>query len=740
MPKKKAEISCILGIFLLALLLRMYVFISLPKRSITDDAYEYNYIAQNIASAIKGEQLEDKNKFLFLGARRGWLYPLFIAGVYKAFGPHVLYVRLVQVIIDSLTCLLIYCIGSDMFNKKVGVTAAFLSSLYPGFLYYSTALYQETTTIFLLTLYILFLCRAISQKKLFFYFISGILVTIISFYRSGFLFFSLLNIPTLLFILWLFYKKFFLPFFLCFFTGSICMLIIYGTLSYVVSRTFTLNKPSTTWLFYETIHRDGWVADTFSPTPTEELNEIAKEYSYPISMGNKAQRFPPEVYIKAGIRHILKDPLEYLSQLIKRFKRLWMYVETYPGRWHSSRVWSQLVFHRFLILLGLFGIPLSLTMWHHSWPFYLIFLYITYAYIPIIGLPRYAVPAMPFIIILAAYALFFLIEVIKTEGKRLFAFKLFLICITTVVISSILYYMGVPMLLTLFPQVPPPFFYTTTILLMNLLFIIIAYWGYLVFNIRFKNMSRSLFVVSFPLAIVMLLYNNGALTSKTWHEWETPLYSHHQKIKQIILLPNDFNLDDYWKANVMIDMFPGGGQEYNFHVKVNGQQIKVYQGGIKAREGKFDHKFFGFYKSFFFDTYKLSHEDLRQWYEIALPLHFLKKNSTLVVECSLSGTVEYEKNYAMVFGDYTTSVSENLFEGPCFPRSDLDTALGKIMPYSGDYRFEKVTKLSSRRTISEYYDGFEWQQKDLSSSRGIQSGSYRIRIELIDREGYQIIL
>ena len=253
-------------------------------------------------------------------------------------------------------------------------------------------------------------------------------------------------------------------------------------------------------------------------------------------------------------------------------------------------------------------------------------------------------------------------------------------------------------------------------------------------------MSRSLFVVSFPLAIVMLLYNNEALTSKTWHEWESPLYSHHQKIKQIILLPSDFNLDDYWKANVMIDMFPGGGQEYNFHVKVNGQQIKVYQGGIKAREGKFDHKFFGFYKSFFFDTYKLSHEDLRQWYEIALPLHFLKKNSTLVVECSLSGTVEYEKNYVMVFGDYTTSVSENLFEGPCFPRSDLDTALGKIMPYSGDYRFEKVTTLSSRKTISEYYDGFEWQQKDLSSSRGIQSGSYRIRIELIDREGYQIIL
>jgi len=383
---------------------------------------------------------------------------------------------------------------------------------------------------------------------------------------------------------------------------------------------------------------------------------------------------------------------------------------------------------------------LSLTVWHHSWLFYLIFLYITCIYTLIIGLPRYAVIAMPFVIILAVYALFSLTEILKNKGKRLIFSKPFLLCITTVVILSILYHLGVPMLLALLPQVSPLFFYTITILFMNLLLIATACLGYHILNLRFKNISRSFYITAFPLVTVMLLYNNEALTSKTWHEWETPLYAKHQKIKQTILLPHDLALDGYRKANVMIDMFTGGGQGYNFHIKVNGQQIKVYQDGIKAREGKFDNKFFGFYKSFFFETYKLSPEDLRQWYEIALPLHFLKRNSTLVVECYLTGTVEHEKNYVIVFGDYTTGIDKNRFEGPCFPRSDSDTTIAKVMPYSGDYRFERTTPLSSEKTTSEYYNGLKWQHNDLSNSGGIQSGSYRIRVELIGKDGSQVIL
>lgn len=258
-------------------------------------------------------------------------------------------------------------------------------------------------------------------------------------------------------------------------------------------------------------------------------------------------------------------------------------------------------------------------------------------------------------------------------------------------------------------------------------------------NLKCKSTSRSIYTTAFPLVIVLVLYNNGALTSNTWHEWETPLYTPSQKIKQTIMLPENFNNDEYSQASIVIDMLGEQGYHYSFEIKVNGEQIKYYQDGLKVKEGKFDKKFLGLYKSFLFDTYKLTPEDLRQWYEIELPLHFLKNTALLVIECSLGETEDKKKNSVIVFGDYHTTSDTKLFEGPCIPRSDEDTSFTKIMPYSGDYRDERVTHLNSKETISEYYDGRNWQREDLSSTRGIQSGSYRIRVELIGNNGNQVI-
>ena len=99
-----------------------------------------------------------------------------------------------------------------------------------------------------------------------------------------------------------------------------------------------------------------------------------------------------------------------------------------------------------------------------------------------------------------------------------------------------------------------------------------------------------------------------------------------------------------------------------------------------------------------------------------------------------------QKKRVTIFGDYASGTNKNIFEGPCFTRSNQDTALGKIMPYSGDNRFERSTVLSSVETISKYYNGTEWRSNDLSDCFGVQKGTYRIRIELMDKDGSQTIL
>jgi hypothetical protein len=136
----------------------------------------------------------------------------------------------------------------------------------------------------------------------------------------------------------------------------------------------------------------------------------------------------------------------------------------------------------------------------------------------------------------------------------------------------------------------------------------------------------------------------------------------------------------------------------------------------------------------------LNPEDFRQWYEIDLPLELISYENKAVIECGLDETSNGRKNHVTIFGDYPSGLDKNIFEGPCFPRSNQDTSLAKIMPYSGDNRFERKTVLSSAETISEYYNGMEWRRIDLSDCFGVQKGTYRIRIELIDKDGSQTIL
>ncbi len=725
---------------MVALLLRLYALHYLPQRPVTDDAYEYEYIARNLPTAIAGEPLEDENRFTYFGAKRGWLYPLFIAGIYQVCGPHDFFVRLAQALIDALSCLLIYGIGKSIFSRTAGVIAASIYALYPGFIYYSTMLYQETTAVFLLSLCFFSLQKAFSRTRFSLYFISGVLVTMVTFYRSGFLFLPLLMAPVLLMTLWLYYKKSFLRSFLYFVAGFLCMFIIYGAFSYRVSRSINLNKPSIAWSFYETIHRDGWVSDTFAPTPTQELYQITQNYNPPLLIGNQAQKLTPEVYLQAGILLIRKRPVAFLSQMLKRATRMWMYVETYPARWHSAKIWGQLHLHRSLIILGLLGIVLSFPHWFHCWPFYLIFLYVNAVYIPIIGIPRYAVLAMPFVIIVAAYALLNILYILIHERNRLLSYRFSLLCCCAVITASLFLYLDVPALLGVFPHTPPATLYAITIIMMNALFMVLAIVLYRIFALSITLKHLSLYAAAIPLFVIMVCGTNDALTSKTWQEWHCILFSPDQKIRQTILLPDDLNVDDYDRAALMIDMFPGGGHEYDLQVTANGEVVQRYQGGIKSSEAKFDKKFFGLYKSFLFDTYKLKPEDLRQWYEIALPPHMLRDNTRLVIECSIAGSGDPRKNHVLIFGDYQTTGDSNMYIGPCLPRGDEDTSLAKIMPYSGDYRFERVTPLASKGTISDYYNGQEWQETDLADVRGIQSGSYRIRVELISKDGSQVVL
>jgi hypothetical protein len=78
-------------------------------------------------------------------AHWSYLYTVYLVVVYKLFGIYPMVARIIQALVAGIfQTLLMYRIGTRLFNGKVGLVAAFLSSIYIYFFYYAGALITET--------------------------------------------------------------------------------------------------------------------------------------------------------------------------------------------------------------------------------------------------------------------------------------------------------------------------------------------------------------------------------------------------------------------------------------------------------------------------------------------------------------------------------------------------------------------------------------------------------------------
>jgi len=244
-----------------------------------------------------------------------------------------------------------------------------------------------------------------------------------------------------------------------------------------------------------------------------------------------------------------------------------------------------------------------------------------------------------------------------------------------------------------------------------------------------ENTKSRILRASLFLFLTLPFLNTIMLTDNNWHEWWCRLDSTQQRVVQRIYIPACIDISSYKKADLFIDMIGSKEKDYDFIIKVNGREIKRYHKGLKAEREKFQKRFFGFYEYFFFRSYKLSPEDLRQWYRVPIDIKTLASRNPIVIECLVEKSPK-ERGCVLIFGDYLTkdSIKENIFEGPCIPSTNQDTSLYKIMPYVGDCRFIKRQKLKSKATKSLFCFKNRCQNKDLSFCFGIQNGRYRIYI------------
>ncbi len=78
-------------------------------------------------------------------------YYYFLASVYAVAGHRYVAVRMVQAVLDTITCLLVYLLGKRLFGEATGLLAAALAAVYPPLIFYTGVLLTESLTTFLLT-------------------------------------------------------------------------------------------------------------------------------------------------------------------------------------------------------------------------------------------------------------------------------------------------------------------------------------------------------------------------------------------------------------------------------------------------------------------------------------------------------------------------------------------------------------------------------------------------------------
>ena len=115
------------------------------------------------------------------------LYGYFLAVILYFFGDNLTTVRIVQIVLDSLSVVAIYAIGSRIWNKFAGISAALIYAFYPVAFFYTLLILKTTLATTLLLGFILLLLIAFENGRKIHWYALGLLSAIMVYLRSNFI-------------------------------------------------------------------------------------------------------------------------------------------------------------------------------------------------------------------------------------------------------------------------------------------------------------------------------------------------------------------------------------------------------------------------------------------------------------------------------------------------------------------------------------------------------------------------
>jgi len=396
----KAANLALVPIIFFAFFVRLFFVFANPI-AVTKDALQYDQMALNLVNG-KGFVDETGSPTAFIPP----LYYLFLASIYHIFGHSYLVVRILQAILGSLTCFIIYKIAEIIFSRKIGLISTLISSVYPAFtfFYYGPAgLLTETLFIFLFCLGVLLSLKSFIKNSLILSMTAGIFLGLATLTRPIGLFIPLVIFAWLIMVRTPFKKLFniSLPSLLAFLT----ILSPWIIRNYIVFHAIVPASTAGGINFYashSSLARglgEGW-------HQALQEDEALKRQGL-----DEAQR--SDFFLKKGIK-FLKDNPDKIFYLF--FRNLMSFWDISCDAWGDYSSKYNISF-AILLPFGLLGVIIALKDKNKIFSSLLLFIIIYFSFLHAImhSAYRYRVVIEPFIIIFTVLGMVFIFNKFKNK-------------------------------------------------------------------------------------------------------------------------------------------------------------------------------------------------------------------------------------------------------------------------------------------------------------------------------------
>lgn len=354
---------------------------------------------------------ENKSAFMMPGL------PIVIASCTAIFGKMgaITAVRLIQVCLQAISLITIFFIAKKVFkNSSIALITFILNALYLPNLWASQLILTETIFKTLLLFLIYVTMYAIESKKVMYYIIGGILLGLASYFRP-----QVALLPVVVLIMWIMSKKYKISEMVKFASIVIVIFIAimapwwirnYIVFDKVILFTYATGNPMLqgTYIDYDQSVKD-----------TKDIEYGIDHDKFPYYKRDEFKNNETEVALaKERFWKVLRnEPLRYIE---------WYTVGKTAHNWIKPFYWVEiydislntvLIYHLILLFFAILGFIFYLLKKRRNLNFLFIIMIIVYfncVYLPFYAFSRYMYPVAPLMIIISAYGIYELYNIIRS--------------------------------------------------------------------------------------------------------------------------------------------------------------------------------------------------------------------------------------------------------------------------------------------------------------------------------------